>query len=165
MRLMNFPNFLIALFPNFVVVFLLALMLNFTYPQQMTAADFAEVDSRYKNCQILAEETKDEMHYYLLLTESGETDLVPSKQHSAFPSRWKIYKNQIMSIEDLTKETVLEPQIGIQSNSVTVSNGQIQIQHTGMFHHAQADHTIYMIIAGILALAELFVLDKLFGRV
>ena len=125
MRLMNFPNFLIALFPNFLVVFFLALMLNYSYPIQMTEADFANMDPRYENCRILSDVIENEMHCYLVQTESGQIDLIPSKQHSAFLSRWKIYQNQITSIPDITQDTVLELRLGLQTNTVTLSAGQM----------------------------------------
>lgn len=164
MRLMNFPNFLIAMAPNFLMVFLLALLLNYPYPQQMTEADFADMDPRYENCTILSEQIKDEMHYYLVQTHSAQMDLIPSKQHSAFPSRWKIYKRQITPIEDIRKDITLELRVGMQTNTVSLSNGQIQIQHTGLLHHANADHGIYAVIAGLLSIVELFILDKIFGH-
>lgn len=121
MRLMNFPNFLIALFPNFLVVFFLALMLNFPYPAQLTEADFADLDSRYENCQILSDEKEEEMHGYLVQTQTGEVHLILSKQHSVFPSRWKIYKSKILSIPDITQDSAHERKPGMQTVTATLS--------------------------------------------
>lgn len=147
----------------FLLILLLSLLLVYTQPPQLTAPDFAQMDSQYQNCTILSQMQQDEIHCYLVSTQSGEVHLIPTRQHAVLPSRWKICKNSILSIADSDAEQTVSLKINFQTNTVTLSGGQIQNVTPAMLLHTQADMTVYIIFSGLIAYLTLYIADKLRG--
>jgi len=147
----------------FLLILLLSLLLVYTQPPQLTAPDFAQMDSQYQNCTIVSQMHYQEMHYYLVETQAGETHLIPTRQHAILPSRWKICENKILSIANPTAEQTVALRINFQRNTVTLADSQIVDVFAGFLLHTQSDTTIYIIIAGLFAYLTLFIVDKLRG--
>ena len=160
----NPGRFAIAIALNFILVFLAALLLFYRYPAQLDGDALAYFDSRYENCAILSAAADDEMIYYLVQTQSGETDLIPVKLHVLFLSKAKICKGQITVIEDPNADVTLTPTIDFQSNTVTLSSGQIQNVRSAILMQKNADLTAYLLVSIVLSLLELFLLDKIRGN-
>lgn len=156
-------RFAIAIAVNFILVFLAAMLLH-PYPAQMDEAFFAKVDGRYEGCTVLSSLSEQEMTYYLVRTDTGETDLIPAKVNSFLSSRWRLCKRAIVTLSDPEAEQTVTPMIGMQRNEVRIANGQIQSVRAGLLIQSQADSIFYFAIAFALAGAELFLFDKITGK-
>lgn len=147
----------------FVLCLLLSLLLVYTRPPQLTVQDFAKMDPQYENSILLSEMQESEMHYYLVKTQSGETHLIPTRQHAILPSRWKICENNILSIPDPTAEQTISLRINPQRNTVILADNQIVDVFAGFLLHTQSDTTIYITLSGLFAYLTLYIADKLRG--
>lgn len=156
-------RFAVVTVVNFILVFLAA-MLFYPHSAPMDEAVFAAMDDRYDGCTIVSSVAEQEMTYYLVRTRDGETDLIPTKVNSFVSTKWKICKSDILTVEDPEAEQTLTPTIGMQSNTVVLSGGQIQSVRSGLLIQIQADSIFYLAIAIVLAATELWLFDKLTGQ-
>lgn len=148
---------------NLVLIIAIEVLAFYRRPVEMTPQDFAGYSSRYENCTILdAYDGK----YYLVRTQEGETDLIPTQSHSLLPSRTRISSRKIITLEDPENSRSVKIQNGLMFDTVTVSQAGIsQISGFGTTQTSRAAFAVYFLFAGILTFCELFILEKIKGNI
>ena len=126
----------------------------------------AKADSRYENCSVYGDVNMDANHgvrYFLVNTDSGETDLLPLKQHSFAPSRARLVKGKLLQNLDLTQNSTIRQIYGGNIYTVTISDGHIHAYlSSGTFQ--QAALTKYLVLGLLFTFLELFLWQKLRGN-
>lgn len=157
--------FVLGIVVNLVLILLVEVMLIYSDPAVPTAADFARIHSRYENCTILDDSGGDKSSFYLVLTQSGEQDLIPVQQHIFFPGRGRIHTRKIIRNVDEKQGELVNVFFGLQTQQIAISENRISLQmQGGGFHNNQAALVKYFLIAGIFTFLELYLWEKIRGN-
>lgn len=151
---------------NIVLIVLFEILVLYRTPLPPSAEVLAKMDSRYENCQVMADvnmDTNRGVRFYRIMTASGETDLIPLKQHSFFPSRAKISTRKILRNLDLDTEDTKQVLFGPEVYTVFLSGGRIHTMFSAGGSFQQLALSKYLGLGLVLAFFELLLLEKLRG--
>lgn len=151
---------------NIALIAFFEIFLLYRIPMPPTAELLARADSRYENCSVYGDVNMDANHgvrYFLVNTDSGETDLLPLNQHSFAPSRARLVKGKLLQNLDLTQNSTTRQIYGANIYTVTISDGHIHAYlSSGTFQ--QAALAKYLILGLLFTFLELFLWQKLRGN-
>lgn len=160
-------SFVLALILNIVLVVALEVALLYRVPVPLTPESLHSADSRYENCRVYGQINLDSgsgIRFYRVQTQDGETDIIPLRQHSFFPSRARLQENKILKNADLTAESTQQVMIGTKLYTIFISDGSVHAGLTGSASSLSAALAKYMGLGAVLAFAELLLLEKLRGN-
>ena len=152
---------------NIVLIVLFEILLLYRAPLPPTEQLLAKADSRYEGCQVIGNVNMDMnrgVRFYRVQTADGETDLVPLKQHSFFPSRTRLVSGKILKNLDLETESTKQVPFGIEIYTVFVSQGAVSVMFSSGGSFQQTALTKYLVLGFVLTLLELLVIEKLRGN-
>lgn len=155
----------LALAITFVINLLLVIgmecLLLYKCPLPLTADTLADFDSSYENCRILDTFQQGKLHCCLVETDSGQIHMIPFQGHSLAASRSRILKKYITVVPEQEQITV-PVRIGAHTSQIIVSPEPIpgsEFYTSGLYvsiYYSQSNSgTLYMVLAGILAVLEL----------
>lgn len=152
---------------NIVLVVALEVLIFYRTPLPPTEDLLSKLDTRYEDCQVMAEVNADSnrgVHFYRVKTSDGQTDLIPLKQHSFFPSRTRLYPGKIIKNLDLEADSSTQVLFGAEIYTVFVSDGIVRAMFSAGGSFQQTALVKYMTLGLVLTLVELFILEKLRGE-
>ena len=147
---------------NLLLVIALEIMMLYPSSLPLTPDSLADFDSSYENCQILMEAQQSKLYCCLAETAEGEIHLVPLREHGFASSRGRILKKHITVINKDT-ESIIPVKIGVHTSQITVSPEPPPYMEPEMpaelyisiDYFGGTSGTLYMVLAGILAVLEL----------
>lgn len=160
-------SFVLLLLLNIMLMVALEVALLYRVPTPLTPQTLEKVSARYENCRVYGKidlYSGPGVHFYRVQTQDGETDLVPLRQHSFFPSRSRLYSRKILENLDLNGEASRQLLFGTNLYTVFISNGSVHAGMTGGGAFLQAALAKYMGLGAVLAFAEMLLLEKLRGN-
>lgn len=168
------PKLILLFLVNLILIIGLEVLLIYRYPAKLDTQTLASFDDSYEDCTILQAHQRGYLWCYLVQTQEGEIRLIPVRTHSIFFNRGRIYDDQIVTISEDIQETVFPVKLGLHTSTVTVSSEPMPNMLTqepsdlymAISSAASGDAaTVYMLLAAVLELAELFVIYKIKGTV
>lgn len=146
---------------NLLLVIALEIMLLYPSSLPLTPDSLADFDSSYENCRILDTFQQGKLHCCLVETDSGQIHMIPFQGHSLAASRSRILKKYITVVPEQEQITV-PVRIGVHTSQIIVSPEPIpgsEFYTSGLYvsiYYSQSNSgTLYMVLAGILAVLEL----------
>ena len=146
---------------NLLLVIALEIMLLYPSSLPLTPDSLADFDSSYENCRILDTFQQGKLHCCLVETDSGQIHMIPFQGHSLAASRSRILKKYIIIVPEQEQITV-PVRIGAHTSQIIVSPEPIpgsEFYTSGLYvsiYYSQSNSgTLYMVLAGILAVLEL----------
>lgn len=153
----------LAVLANLILIFVIEVLVFYPMPQQITGEDLARWDPRYENCLLLDDYSG---RYYLVQTQSGQTELLALRSHRLLPFRCRIPKGSVTPVEDPRQSGTYKIKNGLLTDTVTVSeNLIIQVWGHSSSTARQGALAIYFLLAGILTFGEGFLIGKLKGDI
>lgn len=152
---------------NLVLVIALEVLVFYRTPLPPTAELLAKLDKRYEGCQVYGDVNMDEnrgVRFYRVVTADGETDLIPLRQHSFFPSRTQLVTQKILQNLDLETDSSHQLLFGTDIYTVFVSNGTVRAMATVYGSFQQKTTVKYMVLGLVLAIGELVIWGKIRGN-
>lgn len=152
---------------NIVLIVLFEILLLYRAPLPPTEQLLAKADSRYEGCRVISNVNSDMnrgVRFYLVKTAEGETDLIPLKQHSFFPSRTRLSSGKILQNLDLETESSHQVLFGIEIYTVIISDGAVSVMFSSGGSFQQTALTKYLVLGFVLTLLEQWVIEKLRGN-
>lgn len=153
---------------NIVLIVLFEILLLYRAPLPPTEQLLAKADHRYEGCRVISNVNMDEsrgVRFYLVKTAEGETDLVPLKQHSFFPSRTRLSSRKILQNLDLETESTTQVPFGIEIYTVFISDGAVRVMFSAGGSFQQTALTKYLVLGFVLTILDLAVWEKLRGTI
>lgn len=154
------PVKLAALFLlNVALIIALEVLLLYRFPSPLDEAALAQANPDYIGCRVLSQDSRNSLHFYVVQTANGETELLPAKQHGLFYGRARLLDSKAVALSGLAEETV-HVRIGIHTATVHVLNGSTlqRIEYTSSIRETT---TFYMVLGAILEGLELALLHIL----
>lgn len=151
---------------NLILVIALEVLVFYRTPLPPTAEFLSKLDPRYENCQVYGSVNTDEnrgVRFYRVVTADGETDLIPLKQHSFFPSRTRFSAKKILKDLDLKTDSSQQFLFGTGIYVVSISGGSVRAMAAVYGSFQQKASIKYLVLGLVLTIAELAVWDKLRG--
>ena len=160
-------SFVLVLLLNIVLVVALEVALLYRIPVPLSLETLEKVSARYENCRVYGEinmYSGPGVHFYRVQTQEGETDIIPLRQHSFFPSRTRLVSRKVLENVDLSGESSRQVLFGTNIYTIFISHGSVHAGMTGGGAYLQAALAKYMGLGAVLAFAELLLLEKLRGN-
>ena len=146
---------------NLLLVIALEIMLLYPSSLPLTPDSLADFDSSYEKCRIIDTFQHGKLHCCLVETDSGQIHMIPFQGHSLAASRSRILKKYITVVPEQEQITV-PVRIGAHTSQIIVSPEPIpgsEFYTSGLYvsiYYSQSNSgTLYMVLAGILAVLEL----------
>lgn len=159
--------FVIALLLNLILVVALEVALLYRIPAPLTPESLERVSARYENCRVYGQINMDSnprIPFYRVLTNDGQTDIIPLQRHSFFPSRAKLSPKKILENINLSGQDTHQVLFGTNIYTVFISDGNVHAGQTAGGAFLQAALAKYIGLGAVLAFAELLLLEKLRGN-
>ena len=160
-------SFVLVLILNIILVVALEVALLYRMPTPLSPETLEKVSARYENCRVYGEinlHSGPGVYFYRVQTQDGETDIIPLRQHSFFPSRTRLVSRKVLENVDLSGETSRQVLFGTNIYTIFISNGSVRVGMTGGGAYLQTALAKYMGLGAVLAFAELLLLEKLRGN-
>ena len=146
---------------NLLLVIALEIMLLYPSSLPLTPDSLADFDSSYENCRILDTFQQGKLHCCLVETDRGQIHMIPFQGHSLAASRSRILKKYITIVPEQEQITV-PVRIGAHTSQIIVSPEPIPGSefytsglYVSIYYSRSNSGTLYMVLAGILAVLEL----------
>lgn len=161
---------------NLILVILLEILLVYPLSKPLTEANFASIDSCFKNCTIITTDETNGLTVYLIETADGQQHIIPTRQHSIAYNRCRIYDKQIQSVPEADGSHTVTVRIGLRNIPITVIREQWQvsedeyttIETVSIDSYTSSSYrstgTLYMVIAAVLEFIELAIWQLLKGH-
>lgn len=160
-------SFVLTLILNIILVVALEIALFYRLPVPLTSEVLRKTDTRYENCRVYGEiniDSNPRIHFYRVLTQDGQTDIVPLQQNSFFSSRAKLRQNKILENVDLNKQNSHQILFGTDIYTIFVSDGSVHAGQTGGGAFVQTALAKYLGLGAVLAFFEMLLWEKLKGN-
>ena len=152
---------------NIVLVVLAELLLFYRIPMPPAGEILADMDSRYENCRVICDVNLDNnrgVRFYMVKTAAGETDLVPVRQHSFFPSRTRLLRGKILRDLNLAENTTKQVMVAPNLFAIFISDGTVRVGSAAGGSFMQTAMAKYLGLGAVLAFLELWLWSKLRGE-
>lgn len=152
---------------NIVLVVLAELLLFYRIPMPPAGETLADMDSRYENCRVICDVNLDNnrgVRFYMVKTAAGETDLVPVRQHSFFPSRTRLLRGKILRDLNLAENTTKQVMVAPNLFAIFISDGTVRVGSAAGGSFMQTAMAKYLGLGAVLAFLELWLWEKLRGN-
>lgn len=160
-------SFVLFMILNIILVIALEIALLYQFSLPLTSEILKQTDARYENCRVCNEiniDTNPRIHFYRVLTQDGQTDIIPLQRHSFFPSRVRLRENKILENINLGEPDTHQILLGTDIYTIFISDGNVHAGRTGGGASVQTALTKYLGLGALLAFVELLLLEKLRGN-